>query len=124
MAYITSAANGSLLALYKLGYLHYSGVGVEQNDALAFNYFQQATRAPLAFQPHDLEVTTRFLAESYHSLGILYQDGIGTRKNPERAAEMFRQAANFGAPNARRNLKLIYQGGSSVRRELANPVSR
>jgi curved DNA-binding protein CbpA len=124
MAYITSAANGSLLALYKLGYMHYSGVGAEQNDALAFNYFQQATRAPLAFQPHDLEVTTRFLAESYNSLGILYQDGIGTRKNRERAAEMFRQAANFGAPDARRNLKLIYQGGSSVRRELANPMPR
>jgi curved DNA-binding protein CbpA len=124
MAYITSAANGSLLALYRLGYMNYSGVGAEQNDALAFHYFQQATRAPLAFQPHNLEVTTRFLAESYNSLGILYQDGIGTRKNPERAAEMFRQAAKFGAPGARRNLKLIYQGGSSVRRELANPMSR
>jgi TPR repeat protein len=97
-------------------------VGAQQNDALAFDYFLQATRAPLAFQPHDLEVTTRFLAESYNSLGILYQDGIGTRKNPQRAAEMFRQAANFGAPNAARNLKLMYQGGSSLRRELVNPM--
>ena len=124
MAYITSAANGSLLALYKLGYMHYSGVGVEQNDALAFNYFQQATRAPLAFQPHDLEVTTRFLAESYNSLGILYQDGIGTRKDIRLAGDMFRQAANFGSPDARRNLQLIYQGSSSVRRKLANPMPR
>jgi len=122
MAYIASATNGSLLALYKLGYMYYSGVGAQQNDALAFDYFLQATRAPLAFQPHDLEVTTRFLAESYNSLGILYQDGIGTRKNPQRAAEMFRQAANFGAPNAARNLKLMYQGGSSLRRELVNPM--
>ena len=124
MAYVTSAANGSLLASYRLGYMHYNGVGVEQNDELAFHYFQQATRAPLAFQPHNLELTTRFLAESYNSLGILYQDGIGTRRNSKRAAGMFRQAVNFGAPDAMRNLKLVYQGGSSVRRELANPMSR
>ena len=122
MAYTTAAANGSLLALYRLGYMHYSGEGVAQNDALAFDYFLQATRAPLAFQPHNLELTTSFLAESYNNLGILYQAGLGARKNLKRAAEMYRKADEFGSPGARQNLKLVYPPEiSSSRRKLANP---
>jgi len=122
MAYIASAADGSLLALYRLGYMHYSGVGVAQNDALALEYFRQATRAPLAFQPHSLELTTRFLAESYNSLGIMYQLGLGTRKNLGRAAEMYRKAGEFGSPGARQNLKRVYRVETSASRpELANP---
>ena len=121
-AYITSAANGSLLALYRLGYMHYSGEVAEQNDALAFDYFQQATRAPLAFQPHNLEMTTRFLAESYNSLGIMYQGGLGTRKNLGLAAEMYRKAEEFGSASARQNLKLVYRSEiNPARRKLANP---
>ena len=46
---------------------------------LAFDYFNRATRAPLAFQPHSLELTTRFLAESYRNLGLMYQAGLGFR---------------------------------------------
>lgn len=122
MAYVTSAANGSLLALYRLGYMYYSAEGAEQNDALAFDYFQQATRAPLAFQPHNLEMTTRFLAESYNSLGIMYQGGLGTRKNLGRAAEMYHKAEEFGSASARQNLKLVYRPDiNTIRRKLANP---
>ena len=122
MAYITAAANGSLLALYRLGYMHYSGEGAEQNDKLAFDYFQQATRAPLAFQPHNLELTTSFLAESYNNLGILYQQGLGTPKNLGRAAEMYRKADEFGSSGARQNLKLVYRSETSrSRRKLVNP---
>ena len=122
MAYSASAADGSLLALYRLGYMHYSGEGVEQNDALALDYFRQATQAPLAFQPHSLELTTRFLAESYNSLGIMYQLGLGTRKNLSRAAEMYRKADEFGSPSARQNLKLVYRADTSADRPiLANP---
>ena len=102
--------------------MHYSGEGVAQNDALAFDYFLQATRAPLAFQPHNLELTTSFLAESYNNLGILYQAGLGTRKNLKRAAEMYRKADEFGSPGARQNLKLVYRPEiSSSRRKLTNP---
>lgn len=122
MAYSIAAHNGSLLAAYRLGYMHYVGVGVEQNDLLALDYFELATRTPLAFQPHSLQLTTEFLAESYNNLGIMYQDGYGTKRNTEKALQMYRKAVEFGSNNAQRNLGTIYaQNISNQRRTLTNP---
>ncbi|MCP3687832.1 MAG: DnaJ domain-containing protein [Gammaproteobacteria bacterium] len=100
MAYSVAADRGSLLAAYKLGYMYFMGDGVSQDQVLAFEYFQFATKAPLAFQPHSLELTTRFLAESYNSLGIMYQTGLGTQKDTKQARNMYRRAAEFGAEKA------------------------
>ena len=123
MAYSTAADNGSILAAYKLGYMYYSGKGVEQNDVLAIENFERAIRAPLAFQPHSLQLTTVYLAESYNNLGIMYQDGHGTRKDSRKASEMFQLGSKFGSKNARRNLKSVYQSsGNTKHRELLNPT--
>jgi hypothetical protein len=123
MAYNTAAANGSLLAAYKLGYMHYSGVGVEQSDLLAIDYFGLATETPLAFQPHSLHLTTEFLAESYNNLGIMYQNGYGTKRNTKKALEMYRKATKFGSENAQRNLRTIHsQSTNNERRILASPT--
>ncbi len=125
MAYSTSADNGSLLSAYKLGYMYFTGEGAGQSDRLAFEYFLRATDAPLAFQPHKLELTTRFLAESYNNLGLMYQHGLGTRKNPRRAAEMYRRAAEFGASDARRNLDRVeWPAGDADRPRVAYPDYR
>ena len=125
MAYSTAADNGSLLAAYKLGYMYYSGIGAQQNDLLAFDYFRQAANAPLAFQPHSLDITTRFLAESYNNLGIMYQAGIGTRQDSQKAGQMYRRAVEFGSASASRNLKSLYQPGADARRKaLAIPDYR
>jgi TPR repeat protein len=123
MSYSTAADNGSLLAAYKLGYMHYVGVGVRQSDLLALDYFELATRTPLAFQPHSLQLTTEFLAESYNNLGIMHQGGYGTRRNTKKAVEMYRKAVEFGSKGAQRNLATIYtQGANNERRTLTNPV--
>ncbi len=100
MAYSVAADGGSLLAAYKLGYMYFMGEGVSQDQTLAFEYFQHATKAPLAFQPHSLELTTRFLAASYNSLGIMYQAGLGTQKDIKQARDMYRRAEEFGSENA------------------------
>jgi hypothetical protein len=123
MAYSTAADNGSLLAAYKLGYMYYVGEVVSPNDALAFEYFERATRSPLAFQPHSLQLTTKFLAEAYNSLGVLHQGGYGTRKSLKKASEMYSRGAEFGSKNAQQNLKTVYNSGASTeRRRLANPI--
>jgi TPR repeat protein len=122
MAYSTAADNGSLLAAYKLGYMHYVGVGVQQSDVQALEYFHLATRKSLAFQPHSLQITTEFLAESYNSLGIMYQSGYGTKRNTKTASEMYRKAVEFGSKSAQRNLASVYsRSADSQRRPLANP---
>ena len=109
MSYRIAADNGSVLAAYKLGYMHYAGEGASQNDLQAFEYFEMATNAPLAFQPHSLELTTKFLAESYNNLGIMYQRGLGTRKNLKQASSMYRRAIEFGSLSAKQNLRKVYQ---------------
>jgi hypothetical protein len=125
MAYSTAADNGSLLAAYKLGYMHYVGAGVEQSDLLALDYFELATRTPLAFQPHSLQLTTEFLAESYNNLGIMYQSGYGAKRNTKKALAMYRKAAEFGSKSAQRNLRTIHtRNANSERRPLASPAYR
>jgi len=116
MAYSVAADKGSILAAYKLGYMYFLGEGVKQNQRLAFEYFQLATRAPLAFQPHSLEITTKYLAESYNNMGIMYRQGLGTEKNLNHAREMFKLATEFGAKNAEQNLKKVYNRGFEVGR--------
>ena len=121
-AYRTAADHGSLLAAYKLGYMYYAGEGVIQDDDAAFEYFQQATKVPLAFQTNSLQLTTKFLAESYNNLGIMYQNGLGTRANLDKARDMYKKAVEFGSENARRNLKTINSSGTvSKRQQLVNP---
>jgi len=123
MAYSTAADNGSLLAAYKLGYMHYVGVGIEQNDVLAIDYFDLATRTPLAFQPHSLQLTTQYLAESYNNLGIMYQGGYGTKRNTKKALEMYRKAIEFGSENAQQNLRRVHTLSTNTkRRPLAGPA--
>jgi hypothetical protein len=122
MAYSNAADNGSLLAAYKLGYMHYSGEGVEQSDVLALEYFEMASRAPLAFQPHSLALTTEYLAEAYNNLGIMYQSGYGTGKDLKTAIKMYRKGAEFGSENAKRNLlKVNEKVANGVRKRLLNP---
>ena len=109
MAYDIATDNGSLLAAYKLGYLHLTGRNSTRSDPdLAFEYFKRATRAPLAFQPHSLELTTRFLAESYRNLGLMYQAGLGTGKDLHKATAMYRKAVEFGSSGAQRQLDEVY----------------
>jgi TPR repeat protein len=105
--------------------MYYTGKGAGQNDALAFEYFLNATVAPLAYQPHSLELTTKFLAESYNNLGIMYQAGIGTRKNLKRAHDMYSQAVKFGSRSARQNLEKLYSSnGNANRNSLHYPLYR
>jgi hypothetical protein len=105
--------------------MYYNGQGVLQNDARAFDYFRQAIGAPLAFQPHSLDITTRFLGESYNNLGIMYQAGIGTRRDLQKANQMYRRAVEFGAATASQNLKSLYQSTSgNGRKPIAFPDYR
>lgn len=123
MAYSNAAGSGSVLAAYKLGYLYYNGEGVGQNDILALEYFQRAVDAPLAFQPHSLELITTYLGEAYNGLGIMYQHGLGARRNLPKAKEMFDRGVQFGSANARHNLAKLYSTASaSERPRLAEPV--
>jgi hypothetical protein len=123
MAYAIAADNGSLLAAYQLGYMYYNGLGVRQDDSLAFKYFQLAVKAPLAYQPHNLNLASDYLAEAYNNLGIMYQNGYGTKQNTGYALNMYRKAIEFGSSHAKLNLKTAYsQSAGSRRQSLFKPA--
>ncbi|MCP4188934.1 MAG: DnaJ domain-containing protein [Gammaproteobacteria bacterium] len=117
MAYSVAMDNGSLLAAYKLGYMYFMGKGVSRDHTIAFKYFQSATKAPLAFQPHSLELTTKYLAESYNNLGIMYQAGQGTNRDIKQAQNMYRRATEFGSENAHQNIKKVYSIDANAKHE-------
>jgi len=125
MAYAIAADSGSLLAAYQLGYMHYSGLGVEQDDSLAFQYFQLAAKAPLAYQPHNLNLASSYLAEAYNNLGIMYQNGYGTKQNFQTALDMYRKAVEFGSDHAKLNMGTVYNKTNDIkRRAIVKPVLR
>ncbi len=105
--------------------MYYSGLGVEQDDSLAFQYFQLAVRAPLAYQPHNLNLASAYLAEAYNNLGIMYQNGYGTKQNTQTALTMYRKAVEFGSDRAKLNIRAAYSGDEVVqRRPLVKPGYR
>lgn len=125
MAYAIAADSGSLLAAYQLGYMYYSGLGVKQDDSLAFQYFQLAVKAPLAYQPHNLNLASGYLAEAYNNLGIMYQNGYGTKQNLKTALNMYHKAVEFGSDNAKLNIRTASSPtGLGYRKPLVKPVYR
>jgi curved DNA-binding protein CbpA len=124
MAYTVSAEKGSLLAAYQLGYMYYNGVGIAQNDIQAFDYFELATRSPLAYQPHNLELATGYLAEAYNNLGVMYQSGYGTQQDQNKAMNMYRIGAKFGSMNAKINMGAKILTTSSLPRTAIAEMNR
>lgn len=101
VGYAEAARYGSLLAAYKLGYMYLHGIGVEQSDEQARSYFKQAVNASLSSQPHDLSLTTTWLAEAYNGLGVMQLVGQDMAPDSARARESFQLADKFGSGHGR-----------------------
>ena len=86
---------------FRIGIAYNGGVGVPQNDALAFNWFCQA-----AEQGH---------ANAQYRLGFLFIEGRGVpQKNSTQAAAWFGKAAEQGHHMALQNLCYLYISDDSV----------
>ncbi len=121
-AYYAAMDAGSLLAAYKLAYMHLHGQGVARNDSKALHFFHQAIKAPLSSQPHQLSVATHWLAESYASLGIMYLAAYGTKSDQNKSGKMFQQAAQFGVPNRRLDaIRAGFRRGDNLRQLVSAP---
>ena len=76
------------------------GIGVDQSDTEAFQWYQKA--ADQGYTP------------AQYSLGTLYAKGLGTRQNNKKAAKWFRAAADKGFTEAQNDLGLMYEKGKGV----------
>jgi hypothetical protein len=85
---------------YNLGLVYQNGIGVDQSDTEAFQWYQKA--ADQGYTP------------AQYRLGTMYVKGLGTRQNNKKAAKWLRTAADKGFTEAQYDLGLMYERGQGV----------
>lgn len=91
------AGNGNPRAQVILGRCYENGLGVDQDQAVAAQWFQ------LAAEQND--------SEAQVLLAYCYEVGAGVPKNPQFVVDLMTRAANHGNPEAQFNLALFYSQG-------------
>ena len=104
-SYAKAADQGYGAAISALGFLYYSGRGVNRDRARAIRLFR---RAASMNDGHGL-----------FALGFSYELGTGVRKNTAEAARLYKLAVARKVPAAMVNLASLYQNGDGVARDLA-----
>ena len=96
------AEGGNAQAQYRLAVQYQAGLGVVQNQQLAYHWMREA-----AEQDHDLAL---------HGLGIMYLYGECVEKNPQQAAKWLQRAAKLGLQGSMAALASMYEQGLGVER--------
>lgn len=99
-----SANQGDKDGFKALGDLYLHGLGVEQNDQLAFDNYMQA-----AAQGEETAL---------NQIGWMYQNGCGTEADPEQAFFWYNEAAQKGSDVGMANLAFCYQNGYGVEQDV------
>jgi hypothetical protein len=109
-----AAANGQLIAQWKLGQMYASGDGVPRDDSKAYHYFNQLVEDYDEDQPDRRDVSA--ISDAFVAVGVYCLNGIpnsDVRPDLQRAHELFQYAATtFADPNAQYNLAHMYMIGA------------
>jgi TPR repeat protein len=95
-----AANNGDVDCQFILGWMFWSGCGMEEDKETSFKWVMKA-----ANKEH---VNAQF------SLGMMYDNGLGVEKDEVKAIEWFQKAANQGLANAQLNLGVMYEYGQGI----------
>lgn len=101
--FMEEAEMGVAKAQSHLAALYVGGLGVPQDDALAFRWFREAAR--------------QGYANAQYSLGYMYREGRGVPRDYAKALEWFRRAAERGQGDAQGQLAMMYERGTGVPRD-------
>lgn len=93
------AERGEVGAQYELGFMHWYGLGVTHDEAVAVDWY--------------LRAATQGFAEAQFNLGFAYTDGRGVIEDVVAAARWYRQAAEQGHAEAMRWIRRTAEQGSS-----------
>lgn len=99
-ALLAAADSGSGDASLSLGILYERGLGVEQDDKLAANYYRVAAEAGVA--------------RAQHQVGLLFRDGRGAQQDDRTAADWLRRAVAQKYQPAFGDLKELYTLGRGL----------
>uniref|UniRef100_U9URI3 Uncharacterized protein n=2 Tax=Rhizophagus irregularis (strain DAOM 181602 / DAOM 197198 / MUCL 43194) TaxID=747089 RepID=U9URI3_RHIID len=95
-------------AQFYLAKCYYDGYGTEQNDVLAFKWYQKAAE-------------NECIIGQYY-LGYCYKIGIGTEINEEKAFEFYQKSAINGHIIAQNNLGILYENGEGTEMDLNKAI--
>ena len=109
-----AAANGQLIARWKLGQMYANGDGVPRDESKAYEYFNKLVEDYDEDQPEQQNVSA--ISDAFVAVGVYCLNGIpnsDVRPDPKRAHELFQYAATtFADPNAQYNLAHMYMIGA------------
>jgi hypothetical protein len=109
-----AAANGQLIARWKLGQMYANGDGVPRDESKAYEYFNKLVEDYDEDQPEQQNVSA--ISDAFVAVGVYCLNGIpngDVRPDPQRAHELFQYAATtFADPNAQYNLAHMYMIGA------------
>lgn len=98
------ADGGNVQAQYRMAIMAQNGLGMHDNQDLAFKYMKAAAEAGLDI--------------AQHGLGFMYMEGECTEKDPEKAVEWFRKAAEQGLAGSQTTLAMMYEEGRGVEKDI------
>jgi len=88
-----AAKKGHKLAQFQLGYMYYTGTGVQRDDTLAVKWYRKSA--------------DNGVAVAQYNLGLMYYNGEGVDRNLEKAKKWFQKAADQKQKNAIKMLKRL-----------------
>lgn len=97
------AEAGDPEAQYRMAIMAQNGLGMVENELLAFKYMKAAAEAGLGL--------------AQHGLGFMYMQGECVEQNPQKAIEWFEKAAEQGLQGAMTTLGMMYREGNGVERD-------
>ena len=109
---IAEAQKGNILAVYDLGRIYSSGLGVDKNLEVAHEYY---VKALAGF--NDVESQKPWKYTEYR-IGKMFASGLGTEQDYHKAAEWFELSAEKKYKYAQYSLGALYYRGQGVEQDL------
>ena len=103
------ADKGYASAQFQLGWMYDQGLGVQQNEAEAVNWYRKAAEQRDAY--------------AQLNLGVMHANGRGVQKNEAVAVNWFRKSAEQGNAIAQFKLGLMYGNGEGIPKDEAEAVN-
>ena len=109
---IAEAQKGNILAVYDLGRIYSSGLGVDKNLEVAHEYY---VKALAGFNEVESQKSWKY---TEYRIGKMVASGIGTEQDYQKAAEWFELSAEKKYKYAQYSLGALYHRGQGVGQDM------
>ena len=113
--YQKAAEAGNAVAMYMLSQMYSFGNGVDENDAIATEWFEKA------FQIFENEAENGDTT-AMNYLAYMYERGEGVKQDYKKAVELYEKSAEAGNAVALGNLAYMYERGEGVEQDYEKAV--